>query len=404
MRLPPRWGPSFIITERMSKTYAILGTGMQGTAAAYDLARFASPARILMGDVSFEQAQKSASRVNALVGREVCEPTQVDCLDSEALAAVLEPVDVLVSAVPYHYQPKVVPVAIASRTSMVDMGNDTADTFATLEKDAEAKANGVAVVPDTGLAPGLVNSLGNYFIEQLDETDTVRLYCGGLPQNPKPPFNYMLVFSLEGLVGEYTDETIVLRDGEVQAIDTLIELETIHVEGLGEMEAFTTSGGTSTSPYTLKGKVRNYEYKTVRYPGHCEKMRLFKDHGYWDLEPVEVDGVSVVPRDLFCKLMEPHLLDPDGRDLVVARATAWGTRAGKKVRLQAEILDYHDERTGFSAMERLTGFSSAIVAAEIGNGGIPPGCHPYEKAMTGKRFVEELLRRGFNVKFSEEEL
>lgn len=388
----------------MSVTYAILGSGMQGTAAAFDLACFAAPSRILMGDVSLDQAQRSAARVNALVGRDICEARQVDCLDPVALGDFLKPVDVVVSAVPYHFQPKVLPVAIASKASMVDMGNDTADTFRALERDAEARANGVAFVPDTGLAPGLVNSLGNYFIEKLDETDTVRLYCGGLPQHPKPPFNYKLVFSLEGLVGEYTDETIVLRDGEVQAIDTMIELETIHVEGLGEMEAFTTSGGTSTSPYTLKGKLRNYEYKTVRYPGHCEKMKLFKDHGFWSLEPILVHGSEIVPRDLFCQLMEPHLLDPDDRDLVIARATALGTRQGKKVQLQAEILDYHDEETGFSAMERLTGFSSAIVAAEIGNGRIPPGCHPYEKAMTGHRFVEELLRRRFEVKFNEEEL
>lgn len=387
----------------MSVTYAILGSGMQGTAAAYDLARFASPSRILMGDISLEQAQKSASRVNKLVGREICEPFSVDCLDPVALSAFLQPVDVLVSAVPYHFQPQIVPVAIASKTSMVDMGNDTADTFTALEKDAEAKANGVVFVPDTGLAPGLVNSLGNYFIELLDETDTVRLYCGGLPQHPKPPFNYMLVFSLEGLVGEYTDETIVLREGEVQAIDTMIELETIQVDGLGEMEAFTTSGGTSTSPYTLKGKVRNYEYKTVRYPGHCEKMKLFKDHGFWGLDPVSVNGTEIVPRDLFCQLMEPYLLDPNDRDLVITRATAWGTKGGKKVKLQAEILDYHDEATGFTAMERLTGFSTAIVAAEIGNGGIAPGCHAYENAMSGKRFVEEVLKRGFNVKFTEEE-
>ncbi len=116
-----------------------------------------------------------------------------------------------------------------------------------------------------------------------------------------------------------------------------------------------------------------------------------------------MNGTEIVPRDLFCQLMEPYLLDPNDRDLVITRATAWGTRGGKKVKLQAEILDYHDEATGFTAMERLTGFSTAIVAAEIGNGGIAPGCHAYESAMTGKRFVEEVLKRGFDVKFSEEE-
>jgi lysine 6-dehydrogenase len=382
------------------KTYAVLGSGMQGTAAAYDLALFASPSKILLGDVSLELAQKSAERVNKLVGRPICQAVQVDALNAPQLKAFLDPVDVLVSAVPYHFQPQVVPVAIEAKTSMIDLGNDTIDTFETLKRDADAKAAGITIVPDTGLAPGLVNSLGNYFIETLDEVDTIRLYCGGLPQHPKPPFDYMLVFSLEGLVGEYTDETIVLRDGEVQVIDTMIELEQIQVEGLGEMEAFTTSGGTSTSPYTLKGKVKNYEYKTVRYPGHCEKMKLFKDFGFWGLDPVVANGQTIVPRDLFCTLMEPALRDDTDRDLVFVRAAAWGKKDGKEVHMETDILDYHDEATGFTSMERLTGFSSAIIAAEIGNGGIPAGCHAYENSMTGKRFVEEIQRRGFQIKFS----
>lgn len=382
------------------KTYAILGAGMQGTAAAYDVALFGEPASIRLGDVSKTRAQASADRVDGLSGRKVCEAAEIDATDANTLAKFLEDVDVLVSAVPYHMQPAIVPVAIATGTSMVDMGNDTVDTWAAIAQDPAAKDKGVTVVPDTGLAPGLVNSFGNYIMEDLDEVDSIKLYCGGLPQHPKPPFDYMLVFSIEGLVGEYTDETIVLRDGEVVVVDTLDELETLEIEGLGTMEAFTTSGGTSTSPYTLKGKLRDYEYKTVRYPGHCAKMRLFKDFGFWGLEPVKVGESDVVPRELFHTLVGPALADPTDRDLVVVRALGRGRKDGKPETIQMDILAYHDEKTGFSAMERLTGFSTAIVAEEIARGGIPPGCPPYEQAMTGKRFVEEIRRRGVDLRIT----
>ncbi len=384
--------------------YAILGSGMQGTAAAYDVARFGEPSSLVLADVDPEAATRAAERVNALVGSDVARPAQADATDPASLRSLLSEADVLISAVPYFLQPQVWDAAFETRTSMVDMGNDTADTLHLLERDAEAKKLGIALVPDTGLAPGLVNSLGNLFLERLDEADTVRLYCGGLPQHPKPPFGYKLVFSIEGLVGEYTDETVALRDGEVVVIDTLDELEELEVEGLGRMEAFTTSGGTSTAPYTHRGRVRNYEYKTVRYPGHCALMRVFKDFGFWGLEPIEVDGALVRPREVFHRLMQTALEDPEDKDLVVVRAVAEGRRAGRRVRLQADILDYHDDSTGFSAMERLTGFSSAIVAEEIAKGGIGPGCHAYEKAMTGERFLEEIRRRGVEVRLREEAL
>lgn len=386
------------------RRYAVLGAGMQGTAAAYDIARFGEPESLVLADVRPETARSAAERVNALVGAEVARFVAADAADPASLRALLCDADVLVSAVPYTLQPSVWEAAFASRTSMVDMGNDTADTLRLLARDAEAKAMGIALVPDTGLAPGLVNSLGNLFLEHLDEAESIRLYCGGLPQHPKPPFGYKLVFSVEGLVGEYTDETVALRDGEVVVIDTLEELEELEIPGLGRMEAFTTSGGTSTAPYTHRGRVRNYEYKTVRYPGHCALMRVFRDCGFWRTEPVDLGGTAVRPRDLFCALMREVLEDPEDRDLVVVRAVGVGRARGRRVRLQADILDRHDEATGFSAMERLTGFSSAIVAIEIARGGIGPGCHAYETAMSGGRFLQEIRRRGIEVRIQEETL
>lgn len=384
----------------MSKTFAILGAGMQGTSAAYDLAKFANPKSIVMADASLEQAQRSAARVDSLVGRDVCHATTVDALNEEELGALLKPVDVVLSCVPYWMHPKIAPVAIKAGASMVDMGGDTRVSLKTLAYDEEAKAAGVTIVPDTGLAPGLVNNLATYFIESLDEVESIKLYCGGLPQNPKPPFNYKLVFNIEGLLTEYMDQATIVRGGEIVHVDTLEELETLNIEGLGEMEAFVTSGGTSTAPHTFKSRVPSYEYKTIRYPGHCERMKIFKTFGFWGREPVKTRGGEVTPIELFHRLMGEALRDPNDKDMVVVRGVGIGQKDGKRTTMQIDILEKHDDATGFTAMERTTGSSTAIYAAEIAAGGMASGCLKYETAMTGKRFVEELQKRGIKLAFS----
>jgi lysine 6-dehydrogenase len=381
----------------MAYTYAILGSGMQGTAAAYDLARYGDAARILMGDRDRDVARRNADRVNALVGQAVCEPYEVDALNEQALRTFLEPVDVVLSCVPYWMHPLIAPIAINTATSMVDMGGDTEVTLKTLVLDDAAKAAKVSVVPDTGLAPGLVNSLATHLMSQFDEVLDVRLYCGGLPQHPKPPFNYKLVFNIEGLVAEYTDPAFAIRDYKIVRPEPLTDVEKLEWEGLGEMEAFVTSGGTSTAPLTFEGKVRTYEYKTIRFPGHCERMRLFADFGFWDVNPIEVDGCKVRPREVFHKLMAERLRDDEDQDQVLVRATVTGKTAGNEVEKRIQIHDFQDPETGFSAMERMTGFPTSIIAIEIAKGNVESGCIRYELAVPGTTVVEELKRRGIRI-------
>ncbi|MBC8065805.1 MAG: saccharopine dehydrogenase NADP-binding domain-containing protein [Chlorobia bacterium] len=385
----------------MQKTFAILGSGMQGTAAAYDLAKHADPKEIRMGDALQEQAQRNADRVNQLVGRTVCTAHQVDALDPENLGQFLDPIDVVLSCVPYWMHPRVAAVAIRHKTNMVDMGGDTAVAWETLKLDEQAKSEGISIVPDTGLAPGLVNDLGNYLIEQFDQVESVRLYCGGLPQNPKPPFNYKLVFNIEGLVTEYSHRADVVRDGKIVQVDTLAELEKIHVDGLGEMEAFTTSGGASTAPFTHEGKLGSYEYKTIRFPGHCERMRLFKDYGFWGAEPVVTRSGEAIPIEVFHKLMGEAFRDPSDKDQVIVRGVGVGSKQRNRKRIQLDIHEKHDDATGFTAMERLTGFSTATYAKHVAGGHCGPGCHRYETAMTGVKFLGEIQERGIRVKIQE---
>lgn len=384
----------------MTKNYAILGAGMQGTACAYDLAKHANPSKITMLDVNEEQAKKSAWRVNDLVGSAICQPAFGNALDHGQLVGALADLDVLASCVPYYMHPRVAKACIESRTSMVDLGGNTEITMETLALADAAAAAGIALVPDCGLAPGLVNNLGCYCIEQLDEVDSVKMYCGVLPQNPKPPFNYKLTFNVEGLVTEYDFQAVTLREGKIHLVDTLTELEELVIDELGTMEAFVTSGGTSTAPYTFEGKITNYEYKTIRFPGHCERIKIFKDFGFWNEKEVEVDGKGVIPRHLFYKVFGEALSKFEDRDMCAVRAVGVGRKNGESKRIQLDIFDREDEHTGFTSMERLTGFSQAIYAKAVAEGEIGPGAHRYETAMTGTRFVEEIQKRGIVIKFA----
>ncbi|MCG9894522.1 MAG: saccharopine dehydrogenase NADP-binding domain-containing protein [Fimbriimonadaceae bacterium] len=385
----------------MKNTFAILGSGMQGTAAAYDLAKFADPDQIYVGDASYQQAIKCASRVNGLVGREVCTPMHVDALDPKSLNAFLSQTDIVLSCLPYWMHPMVAKSAIETITDMVDLGGNTDITMQTLELDDRARDAGITVVPDCGLAPGLVNNIGCALIETLDKTETVRLYCGVLPQNPKPPFNYKLTFNMEGLVTEYDYEAVVLRKGEVIKVDTLSELETLHIDELGEMEAFTTSGGTSTAPFTFEGTVQNYEYKTIRFPGHCALMRIFKDFGFWREDEVTVKDAKVRPKDVFNTVFGPELAKFVDKDLCAVRGVGIGLKDGRPARMQIDLFDRQDEATGFTSMERLTGFSMSIVAQEVAASRVGNGCVRYEKAMSGTAFLAELARRGITVRMQQ---
>ena len=211
----------------------------------------------------------------------------------------------------------------------------------------------------------------------------------------------MLTFNMEGLVTEYDFEAVVLREGKVIKVPTLSEVEDVHIDEMGPMEAFVTSGGTSTAPMTLQGRVRNYEYKTLRFPGHGAQMSIFKDHGFWNEDEVEVKGVKVRPKDVFNTVFGPELEKFKEGDQCAVRGVAVGTKGGKPIRIQIDIYDRQDEETGFTSMERLTGFSTSIIAQHVAGGNVEKGAIRYENAMGGQDFLDQLRRRGIQVKILE---
>jgi lysine 6-dehydrogenase len=255
-------------------------------------------------------------------------------------------------------------------------------------------------VPDCGVAPGMVNIFAEHGIRQLDTVDSVRIYVGGLPQQPEPPLNYQIVYSLEGVLDYYTTLSWVVRDGKRAQVVALSERETVGFpEPVGDLEAFHTAGGLSTMAWRYEGKIPTMEYKTLRYPGHAQIMETIRTLGLLDLEPVDVKGLKVVPRDLFVSVVGPKLTKPKGRDLLALRVTVTGSKEGKPATRRFDLIDRYDEEHGISAMMRTTGYSLSITGQMQVRGQVtPPGVWTPDECMPAEAYIAELRKRGMDVR------
>ena len=378
-------------------TYTILGAGRQGAAAAYDLARFGEAGRIILADANAAQAQKAAARLNQLIEKPLVEALELDVNDPVGLRQALGPADVALSAVPYYFNLEITRAAIETNTSLCDLGGNTDVVLTQLALDEEARQAGISLVPDCGMGPGMVNTLGAYVIELLDETREVFIYDAGLPQKPVPPWNYELTFHINGLTNEMDGEAIFIREGKIARVPTLSEPEMIDFPGLGKLEADVTSGGTSTAPWTYEGRLQTYENKVLRYPGHFEWLRAFKTLGLFSEQAITVHGQSVIPRQVYHALLEPRLYSPIPRDTGVMRAIGKGTKDGRPAQVRVDLWDYYDEATGFTAMERLTGFHCAIMMGFQARREVAPGAQVVETAIPASHFMAEVARRDIHV-------
>ncbi|MGQ0798162.1 MAG: saccharopine dehydrogenase C-terminal domain-containing protein [Methanobacteriota archaeon] len=384
-------------TDPMSYRYAVLGAGRQGTAAAYDLAKFGTADEVVLGDVDAGKAKASAARLAKLLGRDVVRATHVDVRDSPSSRAMLDGCDVALSAVPYYFNYELTRIAVDAGVSFVDLGGNTGIVRKQLALDADARHAGVAIVPDCGMGPGLNLTLAVYAMERLDSPVDVFIYDGGLPQAPTPPWGYALTFNVEGLTNEYSGSAAFLRNGKVVNVPALTEFEEIDIPPIGHLEALVTSGGLSTAPWSFAGRLRTLQNKTLRYPGHWSRIVAFRDLGLFDMKPIEVDGCVVVPRHVFHALFEGLVTPKEIRDVCIERARAVGSKDGRPAETRVDLVDRFDEATGFTAMERLTGWHAAIAAEMIARDDIPAGAHSVECGIPATPFVAEARRRGLSI-------
>ena len=371
----------------------VLGAGLQGSACAYDLLQRSEVERVTLADLhpnrvaAFLKKKKNKRLVTA----------RLDARRRPQLEKLMRGHDAVMNALPYYFNYSVAKAAVAAGLHCADLGGNTeiVQKQKTLHKAAQKK--GVSVIPDCGLAPGMVNIIAAEGIRRVGEAESVKIFVGGLPQQPEPPLNYQIVYSLEGALDYYTTSSWVLREGRPQRVDALSELEeVVFPSPVGTLEAFHTGGGISTMPWAYSGKVRTMEYKTLRYPGHVAIMRPIRELGLLALDPVKVKGVEVVPRDAFIAAVSPQLTKPNGHDLVALRVEVQG-RDGRRVAWQ--LLDYFDDATGISAMMRTTGYSLAITGVMQADRRISAsGVFTPDEAVPFQPYVEELRRRGVEIK------
>ncbi len=373
--------------------YAIIGSGRMSRAVLYDLLRHTETELIRLGDVDPERAKELAGFFRD--GRII--PSGLDARDPKHLDSFLDGMDVCVSAASYTVNLEVTRSCIRNKTHMVDMGgnNDVVNSQKALSDEA-ARA-GVTIVPDMGLAPGLADVLGASFADEIDRIHEIHLRVGGLPQNPKPPLNYGLIFSVEGLINEYVEPCLVIRDGKRQVVEPLTDIEDITFpEPFGRLEAFNTSGGSSNLPFMFEGRVDNLDYKTIRYPGHCEKMRTMLELGLMSHEPIEVDGIYVSPRRVLETLIDSHIPHIED-DVTLMRCWAIGQQDnGSPITIEYEMVDHASG--GLTSMMKTTGFPVSVTARMLSDGRIsqsgvflPSECVPVSE------MIRELAELGVRI-------
>ncbi|MCD6249489.1 MAG: saccharopine dehydrogenase NADP-binding domain-containing protein [candidate division Zixibacteria bacterium] len=376
---------------------AVIGAGLMGRAALYDISRNNSVEQVGIFDVDGNLAAEIATRFGsgkAVVGG-------LDATDEDRVTSLLKDYDAALACTTYQHNPGLTRAAIKAGCHLVDLGGNNDVVQTQIQMNDAAKQAGVIVIPDCGLAPGMVSLMVADGVNKLDKVSGVKIRVGGLPQSPRPPLNYQIVFSVEGLINEYWEPCTILENGQKTTVAPMTGLEELEFDGIGQLEAFYTSGGTSTLPDTYGGEIGFLDYKTIRYPGHCRPMRTMLELGLGSRKPVNLDGVEVEPRALFKALLSRNLTHV-GPDMVLVRVSVEGTKDNAEKSIIYEIVDRQDPGTELTAMMRTTAFPAAIIAQMAALGQITArGVKPQEIAVKPSLFLPQLDKRGIKLTITE---
>ncbi|MBD7908700.1 saccharopine dehydrogenase family protein [Sporosarcina gallistercoris] len=373
----------------------VLGAGLMGKEAVRDLVKSDGVTAVYLADQDVRKAENFADellsdKLSILV---------LDARNELQLSEVIALGDVVINALFYTFNEQVAKLAIEAGVHCVDLGGHIGGaTDAVLQMKEQAEARNVTVIPDLGVAPGMINILTGLGADKLDKVESIRLFVGGVPVNPDPPLNYNIVFSLEGVFDHYTDTSRVIRGGEILELPSLSEIETVHFDEFGDMEAFHTSGGTSTLIESFPD-VQTLEYKTLRYPGHAEKFQLLVDLGLLSREStIQVDGKPLRVRDVMREHLTPQMLLGDKKDAVLLRVLVNGEASGMPATFEYNMTVTKDTDMNETAMALATANTISVVAQMIGSGTITKrGVYPPELIVPGDLYIEEMGKRGVHI-------
>lgn len=376
--------------------YLVLGAGRMSYGIVHDFLEQRSTGMVYVTDFN----QPALDKLNLKFGDVRIKTILTSADDEKIIRQIMEEVDGAISAVPYDYNLQLTRWAIETGTHFVDLGGNNTVVNSQFTLNDTAKKAGIGIIPDCGLAPGMASVVAAFGIEKFDSVDSLKIRVGGLPLDPRTPLNYMLVFSVHGLINEYIEPAVVLENGQPATVASMTEIEALDFpRPFGRLEAFYTSGGTSTLPKTFQGKIQHLDYKTIRYPGHCQLMKAMIDMGFTSSDGIETGGQKLPARDIFESLLS-HSLSYPGKDVVLIRVSLSGTKAGKPAALQLQAIEYEDTENELTAMMRTTAFPAAIILEMLCDGRIgESGVLRQELSVPAGSFMEELAKR--NIHFSE---
>lgn len=378
--------------------YAVLGLGMMGSAICYDILSFDPTSKVFGLELDNNRREMVTKHFQQFNDRFQAFPLdlKIDTSDSKQYLTIFfrdHEINVAFGAIDYKYNLFLTNICIAAGVNFLDLGGNP--TIVDLQKNLthEAKDANITIIPDCGLAPGMVNIIAAQIMHKFEQLDECHIRVGGLPQKPKTILKYQQVFSIRGLTNEYLEDAIIIHNGQLTTVPSLTEIETlIFPEPWGTLEAFQTAGGTSSLPELFKGKIKELTYKTIRFPGHCQFFAFLKEYGFLSSDPYPLSP-QINPREVIEYYLTKNLPKNDP-DAVLIRITVSGIRQGKKETHIYQCIDLADSHTGLSAMARTTAFPISIIGQMIAHNIIKTrGVVPGELVVPEKEFLDALKKR-----------
>jgi len=373
---------------------AVFGSGLMGSAIARDLVKSKLVDQVTVYDVD-------RGRLRALVNGTNYSKLSAkvhDVRKRNETVRLLRRFDVGVGALPHGLSEYAMLSTIQARVDFVDLIFGW--RFSQSAINSAAKKKGITVIPACGFAPGLTNVLARAAAQRMNRVDEIHIKVGGIPEKPKPPLNYRIVFSFESVLEEYTRKARIIRKGKITDVPALSGLEPVAFrQPIGKCECFYTDG-LSTLVQTFP-RVREMDEKTIRWPGHAEQIRTLVECGLLDNEPTALDGQQIVPRRFVSALLSRRLMLGKERDLTLMRVDVIGTTENSNTHHRYEMIDHYDTRNEMTSMARTTAFPCSIAAQLLGAGRIiRKGLLPPELVFTNdlrKEFLDYLAARNMKI-------
>ncbi len=378
--------------------FLILGSGKMGYALAYDLIRSSDVEKVILADAN-TKSLKSTTKI--LIDKKII-PVALDINNEAEAIELMKFVDVVISCLPYNLNLQVSKLALLANKHYLDLGGNEEVLKQQFALNDLAQKKNVTLIPDLGLAPGLVSLIALATANELTDLYEIKIRVGGIPLEPVEPLNYCKLFSLNGLINEYVEDCAVIKDGQLFKIPSLTDCESIEFpKPFSQMEAFNTAGNVNNLFNILNGKIKHLNYKTIRYPGHCNHMNLLKQLKLMSSDSVKVKKHNIIPRDLLLTLLEDAL--PENQpDAVLLRINVIGVKNEKPCEIIWECIDYADEVNNISAMMRMTAYPTSAIAQMLARGDISQrGVIKQEESIPLDILIKELEARGINITRSE---